>query len=359
MAIHFVYAAAPGRSVADRARYRLTLLAQAMGVPVSLVGSRDSVDTSTWPPRAPVSITSRVYRELGARSRTLLYDWTERVPIPGNDRDVLIGHPFPGDEGRTWNRACREGTFALRIAMLPLSHRMVEINGGLDPYIPLVDAVFGIMGPYWYDTWQDSALAHWKEKIIPVDMAIDASLFPRVKRRFNPPGKRTFLYIGGSGAQKGTHLLPILFGLAKRHRCVWIGNGPPVPLVERRPWAVLDGPYLARLAEECDVFLTMGVSDANPTTILEAMAWGFPVCCTPQSGYSDMAEIVPLSLTDMRRNVETLERMQDAPEEELLARADAARRLVESRYNWERFLRTVVSGIGKAAERKGVDPWRG
>ena len=357
MTIHFVYAAAPGRGLADRGHYRAARFAQKMGAPISLVGPRTSAETSSWPPRAPFSITASVYEALKARGRTLLYDWAERVPIAGGAQDILIGHPFPDGEERVWNRACREGEFALRIAMLPLSHQMAEINGRFDPYIPLVDAVFGIMGPYWIDTWQDSALAHWKEKIVPIDMAIDMVLFPRVKKRFNPPGKRKFFYIGGSGSQKGTHLLPILFGQARNHRCVWIGHGPAVPNVERRSWAVFDESYLTRLAGECDFFLTLGVSDANPTTILECMAWGFPVCCTPQSGYYNMPEVVPMSITEMRHNVETLDRLQHAPEEQLLAQADAARTLVESHYTWDRFIRTVIGGIEKAAASKGFDPW--
>ena len=358
MTIHFVYAAVSGRSMADRGRYRIALCAQRMGAPVSLVGPRATAETSSWPPRAPFSISACVFDAPKARAPPLLYDWAERVPIAGGAQDILIGHPFPDGEERTWNRACREGVFALRIAMLPLSHQMAEINGRFDPYIPMVDAVFGIMGNYWVDTWQDSALAHWKEKIVPIDMAIDVSLFPRVKKRFNPPGRRKFFYIGGSGPQKGTHLLPILFGLAKSQSCVWIGNGPAAPNVERRPWAVLDGAYITRLAGECDFFLTLGVSDANPTTILECMAWGFPVCCTPQSGYYNMPEVVPMSITDMRHNVEMLNRLQHTPEEQLLAQADAARSLVESRYTWDRFIRTVIGGIEKAAASKGFDPWR-
>ena len=358
MTIHFVYAALPGRSVLSRIQYRLGILAQRIGVPVSLVRPRASADTSNWAPRAPFTITSSVYNALKAKADIRLYDWTEQVLITGGDRDILIGHPFPYGEDKTWNRSCREGTFAIRIAMLPLSHHMAEINGRFDPYIPMVDAVLGIMGPYWYDTWQESALGHWKEKIVPLDMAIDVSLFPRVKKRFNPPGRRKFFYIGGSGPQKGTHLLPILFGLAKNQSCVWIGNGPAAPSVERRPWAVLDGAYLSRLAEECDLFVTLGVSDANPTTILECMAWGFPVCCTPQSGYYNMPEIAPMSITDMRHNREMLERMQHAPEEQLMAQADAARRLVERRYTWETFNRTVIAGIEKASASKGFDPWR-
>ena len=359
MTVHFVYATEPGgaRGLAGQLRRRAVAAAQRRGLPVNLFRRREAVDVSGWPERAPVTITARLYQALRARGTTLLYDWTERVPVAAGPGDVLVGHPFPGDDARVWNRACLEGNAGVRVALLPLSHRMAEANAFLDPFVPRLDAILGIMGPYWRDTWRQGPFAHWADKLIPVDMAIDVARFPRVKTSFNPPGRRTFVYLGGEGPQKGTHLLSILFGLARRHRCVWIGAGRRIPNVECRGFAELTPDYVRRLGEECDVFLTMGVSDANPTTILEAMAWGFPVCCTPESGYHHMPELVSLSTTDMAHNLLALDRMQDAPEATLRAQADAARRRVETDFGWDRFLATVLGGIERAARAKGVSPW--
>ncbi len=361
MTVHLAYATAPGnaRDLPSRLRRRLVGAAQERGLPVGLLGPRDAVPVEGWPARAPVTITARLYQALRARGPTRLYDWTERVAVPAGPEDVLVGHPFPGDDRRVWNRACLEGRAGLTVALLPLSHRMAEANAFLDPYVPRLDAILGIMGPYWWDTWRQGPFAHWADKLTPVDMAIDVDRFPRVKRGFNPPGRRTFVYLGGEGAQKGTHLLSILFGQARRHRCIWIGNGRPIPNVEQRGFAELTPDFVRRLADEADVFVTMGVSDANPTTILEAMAWGFPVCNTPESGYHGLPELTPLSTTDMRHNLEVLDRMQDAPEAALLAQADAARRRVEADYGWDRFLSTVLGGLTRAALKKGLAPWPG
>lgn len=361
MTVHLVYATDPGsaRDLGARLRRRAVGEAQRRGLPVGLFGRRDAVDVAGWPARAPVSITARLYQALRERGPTRLYDWTERVPLRAGPGDVLVGHPFPGDDRRVWNRACLEAGAGVRVALLPLSHRMAEANAFLDPFVPHLDAILGIMGPYWWDTWRQGPFAHWADKLTPVDMAIDASRFPRVKTSFNPPGRRTFVYLGGEGAQKGTHLLSILFGLARRHRCVWIGTGRPVPNVEHRGFAELTPDYVRRLADEADVFVTMGVSDANPTTILEAMAWGFPVCSTPESGYHHMPELRALSTTDMAHNLAVLDRLQDAPEAELRAQADAARRRVERDFGWDRFLATVLGGIERAALARGVTPWPG
>jgi glycosyltransferase involved in cell wall biosynthesis len=337
--IHFVYAA-PTRPTLGPVR-----VLQRLGIGVSYVGNRERVRTDEWPQRAPVTITSHAYRALCRRAPTRLYDVRERLRIDGGEADVLIGHYLAGDDHGVWQRACREGRFAARVAMNPLHHGMPEVCGELDAYIPHVDRVFGIMGRYWYDTWPQSALAHWFPKIVPFDMALDIDAFPRLKTSFNPPGRRRFLYIGWAGAQKGTQVLSTLFGLAPRHRCVAVGPARPLPNIDTRPRTRFTPAYLRKLAAECDFLVVPGVSDANPTVILEAMAWGFPVACTPQSGYYDQPEMLPLSITDMRHNLAVLDMLQDADERDLLARAAAARALVERHYTWGRFEARFVAAL--------------
>ncbi len=357
--IHFVYAVPTSPTIAGRIRQRAVLAAQRVGLPASYVGQRDRISSEGWPNRAPTTITAHVYRALNARAETRLYDVREHTLIRGGPEDVLIGHYLAGDSSGVWQRSCRDGRFALRIAMNPLHHQMPEVCGELDPYVPMADRLFGIMGPYWYDTWQQSALAHWFPKIVPFDMAIDLGAFPRLKTRFNPPGRRRFLYIGWAGAQKGTHLLSILFGLAKTHTCVAIGPSRPIANVDCRRRVLFTPPYLQQLAAECDFLVVPGVSDANPTVILEAMAWGFPVACTPQSGYHGIPELLSLSITDMRHNLTMLDMLQEAREADLLARADAARALVATRYTWERFETKLCNALDEVMIEKGLRPLTG
>lgn len=354
MIINFAYSTPPGKNLRTKIANKIIYYCQQNRVPINLFPDRSMVDTSGWPDHAPISITNNVYSALNSRWQTNLYDWREHLLIRGSNQDVLIGHPFPNDENAVWNNSCLNGNFALRIAMTPLSHQMPEVCGRLERYIPEVDAVFGIMGPYWYDTWGNSALAHWKDKIIPIDMGIDISKFPKLKTNFNPPGKRKFFYIGWNGAQKGTHLLSILFGLAKNQKCIWIGNGEEIPNIEKWPHAVLNPEYVSNLAKECDIFITMGVSDANPTTILESMAWGFPVCCTPQSGYYNMPELYTMSITDMKHNLEMINYLQYASEDDLLDNASKARNLVAKNYTWDRFNKCIIDNITSLARNKNL-----
>jgi glycosyltransferase involved in cell wall biosynthesis len=354
MRVHFVYTI-PALSTVSRLKQNAVLLAYKCGVEGGWFRQRTGFRTDDWPSYSPASVTKHVYETLRANFQTNLYDWQERMLIRGGDNDVLIGHPNPMDSRSVWNQSCVRGRFGVRIAMFPIHHGLAEINAPIEQYIPQVDAIFGITGEYWYDTWDKSAFAHWKPKIVRLDMAIDTAYFPRVKTRFNRKGKRKFFFIGNAQPGKGVHLLSILFGLARNHQCVWIGGPGGFPNLHIRNGFVLLTPdYMERIAEECDFFITMGVSDANPTTILEAMAWGFPVCCTPQSGYYNLPGISELSTTDMGRNIEVLDQLQETPEEELIARADAARRLVETNYTWDRFNDVVLTELKAVAARKGL-----
>lgn len=327
-------------------RGKASRVAQHLGLPLSYVGDRANLDTSAWPSRAPLSITHHVLGALRRLGDVRFYDWKERVHIEAEPGDVLIGHPYPCVPATVFNRACREGLFAARIALVPMHYGLAEYCHAIAPALDSCDHILGIMGPYWFDTWRQGPFAHWTPKITPVDMAVEIRHFPRIKRGFNPKGRRKFLFIGNGEPYKGAHLLSILFGLAHgRHECVWIGADRMLPHLEARPSQRLQGAAVARVAAECDVFLTMGISDANPTTILESMAWGFPVACTPQSGYYRMSEIKELSTTDMAHNLEALEYFQSADESELLATADQARTLVETRFTFERYTRTVLDTV--------------
>jgi glycosyltransferase involved in cell wall biosynthesis len=348
--IHFVYASTPGTGAMARLRGKTSRVAQALGVPLGYIRDRDHLDTSRWPAHAPLSITHHVLQALRGLDEVRFYDWKERVVVRHQPDDVLIGHPFPGDLATVFNRACLHEHFAARVALTPLHYGLPQFCQAIAPALDACDHILGIMGPYWFDTWNQGPFARWAPKITHLDMAIEVSRFPRVKRAFNPPGRRKFLFIGNGEPYKGAHLLSQLFGQAREsHQCVWIGADRELPNLERRPTQRLQGAVMERLAAECDVYVTMGISDANPTTILESMAWGFPVACTPQSGYYKMREIKELSTTDMAHNLAVLDYFQGAGEGELLQTADRARSLVETSFTFERYTRTVVDTLLRIA----------
>ena len=83
--------------------------------------------------------------------------------------------------------------------------------------------------------------------------------------------------------------------------------------------------------------VTVGSSDANPTTILEAMARGLIPICTPQSGYAGVPGIVNVPLGDSRAATHVIRQWLECPEEQLVETQRANWALLDRDYTWDRF----------------------
>jgi glycosyltransferase involved in cell wall biosynthesis len=281
------------------------------------------------------------------------------VRIEFAEGDIFLGHPFfpfqAGKEGVTELSITQSHRLTVTALISPLhcdtNIKTGHINEGylraIDALMDRTDILFAIMGEYWWDRWPHSPFAHWMPKMVRLDMAIDTSAFPRVKNRFNSPGKRGYLYIGRNDPMKGTRHLTNLFSALGSFPCGWIGHGPDIPGVKKvGPHRLLTPNYMEEIARTYDFFVSAAVADPNPTTILESMAWGFPVICTPQSGYYETSYRKSIHLDDLDRSVEVLRRLQFADEGELTDMADEARSVVERQYTWDRFLGTVCAELG-------------
>jgi glycosyltransferase involved in cell wall biosynthesis len=291
---------------------------------------------------APYSITENLHRYLAARANVKLYDLRDTGTIALQADDILLGHPHPDPE-TVMQKTLRAGApCRLKALLFPIHHALPEINEYALPLLERADVVLGIMGRYWYDTLESSFLAQWKKKIVRLDLAVNAAEYPLLKTKFNAPGRRGYLYIGNHRPEKGIEALSKTLEKLRAYPRGWVGGGEDIPHVPRiAGYRALTQGFVAGLAEDYDIFLNTSVSDANPATILEAMAWGFPVACTPQSGYYNMPSIVPLSTTEIDANVAALEELQHAPEARLRELSRANRALVETQYTWERFCATV------------------
>ncbi len=72
------------------------------------------------------------------------------------------------------------------------------------------------------------------------------------------------------------------------------------------------------------------------------MAWGFPVVCTPQSGYYETPYMLNIYWEEIDKSVGVLKYLQYASEAELMEMADKARAVVEADYTWGKFTSTVI-----------------
>ena len=57
------------------------------------------------------------------------------------------------------------------------------------------DDFIAICGEYWYKRILRSKFKSWK-KITQIDLGLDVTLYPNIKKKFNKINKRKFLYIG-------------------------------------------------------------------------------------------------------------------------------------------------------------------
>lgn len=207
------------------------------------------------------------------------------------------------------------------------------------------DWLFGITGPYWYDTMHEGLYGDWKAKFTRVDMAVSPAQHPFVKRRWNPPGKRKLLAVGAYIPYKGLDLIAEL-ARASGVYLGYYGNAPlevfrHVPRFHHYGGALFVQPLIGQIADTYDGFLSLARGDANPTTLLETACWGLTGFCNKESGYWPNAPFLELRLNDLAFNLEQMEWLQTVSEYDLRMRAEQMRDLMVREYNWDKFTTTI------------------
>lgn len=361
MKCHFVYSVPSyNKSLINRISRKMRGILNDASIPVSLITNRnpDEKELDQWPRQSPYTNTKNIYKALSKIYPTYLYHLTEQVKIPIDSDDIFIGHPFfpyrlkgAGVTEFAVSSKVKPKVLALiaplhcdiNIKTTHINREFLEHINGLMPH---VNALFGIMGQYWWDQWDKSPYAHWKSKMIRLDMAVDVKDYPFLKKKFNRPGQRKFLYIGKNDPMKGVDFLSKLAHGLKDYEFGWIGRGQDIPNVKR-----ISGPrelspeYMIKISEEYDFFISPSSADPNPTTILESMAWGFPVLCTPQSGYYETDYRKSIYINDMAKSINALTELQYADEKELMTMANKAREIVETDYNWNKITSTIIQRL--------------
>lgn len=310
-------------------------------------------------PSAPWTITRHLYDTFVARGfdpdNIRYYDWchTGHIDAVGPD-DIVIGHP--NYDPATPIRRMFEANCRAKILIFPFHHKLEYVNWPFDDLVRKCDAYLAVTGQYWYDTIGSTRFAHWKDKIVRLDMAIDAARFPHVKKKFQPPGQRAFAYMGSDIPEKNLAFLHEMFARVPYRLHIYGMVDSHIPLCRLKNinlygWASTVPEWATDLAAKADCFLSTSISDANPTTLLEAGCWGFQVACSPQSGYwPDQRSynlFHGLNLEDVEGCVNFLHWLQSAPEGELLARSAATRETIVNKFNWDVFCGKVWDVVKK------------
>jgi len=302
-------------------------------------------DKNTPEIHAPHSITCNLYKFLSSKTDVKYYQWDQHAVADLKPDDIFIGHPHY-DTNTIVQRTFREKKCKLMCTIHPLHTAIPSHNMPFDHLAKKADKIFSICGPYWYDTISDTPFAHWKHKIIRLDMAVDGNHFPYLREKFNPIGKRKLLYIGSDLGMKNVGYLVKLMKSMPEVQLHWYGgtgehNLAKLPNTNVKGWVKLDRGRAQSIINECDVFVNVSTSDANPTTLLESMAWGMITACTKESGYWKDPLFTEIHLNNLKSTMANLTSLLTAPEETLLKRAAAGRKAIETKYTWDRFCNIV------------------
>lgn len=292
-----------------------------------------------WPApvRAPMSISKSIGEALVEKKyRLKFYDLEEAFainPVPG---DVLLGHIHP-DKNTVMRKSIENSSFLKKIFISPYNGSLKQVDFIID-YLGVADYYFAICGDYWFaESNLNAAQKKYNNKFIYINMGINLADYPQVKTSFGPEGKRKFFYIGRPsryGDEKGEKMLEQIARRTEGFQggCIFPGN--------LEGWKSICQPTDLRaelieelVAKEYDFFINCSRADAQATTVLEAMSWGFPVACTKETGYNDTG-IFYLSTDDVNSNLGVLEKMQFLPAKNLIEIAASNRELLAEKYNW-------------------------
>ena len=226
----------------------------------------------------------------------------------------------------------------------------------LDDVLPHCDLYLAITGRYWFERVAASPFAHWAPMMRHLDLAVDRDDFPVTKRTFAPPGLRRVVYIGHSGWTKNPGYLSAIAAAAPEIAIGWVGGGK-AGIPGLRPLGYHDFATDAGRASVAgyDFMLTVGRADANPTTILEAMAWGLIPVCTPESGYAGYPGIVNVPMDRPEEAAGVLRALQEMPDARLRAMQADNWAMLDRHFNWDRFARDVVAAV-ESGEAPGTTP---
>jgi glycosyltransferase involved in cell wall biosynthesis len=292
----------------------------------------------------PSAIGRHIRDCLAPLGPVIVHDFNANYTIESKPDDILIGSPG-WEPWHIFNRSVKKPGWKRRIGIQPFCPGDPKLQAATDRIIPYCDQFLAICGSWWFQRTPESLFSHWSPKLKHLDLAVDRKDFPRIKSDFAPPGQRRFVYIGHSAWYKQPKYLCAL-AKARPGWISWIGKmrsrySGPARLGVRD--------FSKREAQDelrqFDFLLTVGNADANPTTILEAMAWGLVPVATPESGYGDVASVLPIQGNDLVAAIKTLDEIQYMSDALLKVTQSKNDQLLENHYNWDRFCSQIVSAV--------------
>jgi glycosyltransferase involved in cell wall biosynthesis len=310
--------------------------------------------------KTPFSIGRELAKRIEQHYPVQIHDHRARYAITPQSGDVLLGHPT-WEPDTVFNASVVKSGWKRKLCLHPFAPGDLHQVAHLDTILPFCDQFLAITGPFWCNELPVTHCRHFAPKTVHIDLAVNRHHFPPIKSSFNPPGKRKFLYIGNHPWYKNMPYLDELAARLPDFDFTWIGS-------EKKRYSHLkqlgkrdfDTPQARELAASFDFLVTVGRADANPTTILEVMAWGLIPVCTPQSGYEAIKGIVNIPLDAPDAACQILLSLQNIEDETLRSWQELNWQSLDSHYNWDRFAGQILTAIEsevspQMAPRKPLD----
>lgn len=364
--IHFVYTVPRSSSKVRLAIDKLITLSNALP-PLHRFGLNALIPWKK-PVRAPHSITYNLLKELKKLGKVKLYSMYEHGVCKLKDGDVFIGQPLPlggfgssradkDDPLSVTSRTLREykGSSHPKILIMPFAQDELLVSWAKDLAINYADKVVLIGGDIWTKDWHKSPFSKLDpSRVTRIDMGIDPTDYPKVKKTFSPPGQRKFLYIGHTSWYKNTAELERIARALPNFQGGHIGGGHIDGWKKIADFADLTPAYMSKIAAEYDIFVNTSTADAQATTIVEQMCFGMVVASTPETGY-DIPSLIRLSTNDTVANVRALTALQNASDGEMHRIAEKNLQEVHQRHSWKQFTDPVIEIVRSALDTKHHD----
>jgi glycosyltransferase involved in cell wall biosynthesis len=303
--------------------------------------------------------------------------------VTRNPSDILIGHPTwhmdyakaepSGRSERNWVRdnrltqdaACHPNTYVL---MPWVPHIPLEWEESMPWYEPQLDAaklVFGIGGRIWYDETMKlddgTAAGRARERLVRLDMCVNADALKPLKRVFNPAGSRKLLHVSNLGTYKG---FDVLLRSTKDVAVPSIAS-PQLERTERGTIRIkqfgeehvinnlgfvshANEVEMRTIVDGHDFYIHTSSMDAQATTILEFGVRGLVPIVTPESGFECEDAIYLTRYAD--RNREIIRKALQMPDDELRARSERVRAHIRKVHSWRTFYDTIAHHIERTCE---------
>ncbi len=303
----------------------------------------------------PWSIGNNISIALKDKYKIKNYYWTSIEKIYPRKGDILIGHchsnPFT-----IFRRSVKNKNWGKKIIIQPYNEDPKQMSHLYD-VIKECDDFIAICGEYWYKRIPRSKFKSWKKKITQIDLGLDVTLYPNIKKKFNKINKRKFLYIGNdysfNNYAKNLNYLRKISQFIGQDKFATIGN-KSVGKIKHYGWLNLQKKKNLSVIKKYDFLIQTSNYDANPSTVLESMSWGLIPVITPQCGYKKEKSIINIPLNKVNMACYKVNKLQQIPEKKLKKLQLENWKILKKFYSWVKFRNTIRKVVLKKRMNKNI-----